>query len=675
MNNKIFNSVLTAGLTLALASCGENSWNDHYLDGFEGGANYDTPSSTEGAYTLTDEDYDAISKLMLEQAVTEDETNAAKAIGANHYLDKSSVYPATVVLPHFMATKSFPYYLDPADSKVAVTYNEASEVSPVITAISGGYTYTLSSADYTKVPSDNVAAGIPAILAQQFSDATDGAYAIVSYSNNIDANAANAARSRSINTLADNGFTLSSVLGSLTKGSAVTIDGYVAAISTQGPIVTDAAGSAFVYAPTNNSDLKIGDQLSISSTVDSYNYGFQIARGSTPEVKGSQAVTYPTPRTWTGAEIDKFVSDAMASGANPISPIYSTFKGKAIVSGNYINIELDGTTVQLSPYGATDEVKANITDGFDVEIEGYVMAIASKGKYLNTIVTKATTIVPEVTPDTNAVYCYSNGEWVIADNAMALNLADYEAMGFENNKLDNAATYIPLYLKNKLQYAVSGDEKYVVYNGNKCGLFVYNGSSWTLNDNSLETVTARYTKGSDSWSFTKYLGKAVYREFNQPTLLLDRSYLFACGNQAATPVAAGKTYGYLTAVPVSVKDGIVEMENDAYAFTAASSYLPKDATEPIECPEGKFLLYDSSNRYFYLTGSFNSPNFSSSPVINDGVIDETYLFSATNNGDGTWSITRGEQTMRLSTSHGSYGFYTPMNTGEGMLLPSLYLLD
>ncbi len=674
MNNKILNSFLTAGMTLALASCGENTWNDHYLDGFEGGANYNKPSSSEGTYTITEEDYDAISKLLQSKATTDEETNAAKAIGTNHYFDNASVYPASVALPFFMETKSFPYYLDPAESRVAVTYKEASEVAPEISAISGGISYTLSSADYTKVPAGDVAAGIPDILKAQFGDAADGSYATVSYSNNVEETSGRAAMSRGTGSRAD-GFTLSNVLGSLTKGNDISINGYVAAISTQGPIVTDAAGSVFVYSPSNNSDLKVGDQVTINSTVDSYNYGFQIKRGSTAQVMGSQTVTYPTPRTWTGAEVDKFVADAMASGATPISPVYSTFKGKAIVSGSYINIELDGTTVQLSPYGATTEIKEAIADGFDVVIEGYVMAIASKGKYLNTVVTKATTILPEVTPDMTAVYQLVDGEWIVASNAIALNLADYEAMGFENNKLENAGEYIPMYLKNKYQYALSGDQKFVVYNGNKCSLFVYDGTKWILNDNALETVTARYTKGNKSWSFTKYLGKAVFREFNQAAILMNRSYLFACDNQAATPVAAGKTYGYLSAVTVPLKNGVIELATDEYAFTITDSYTIKETDETIKCPEGKFLMHDSSNRYFYLTGSYNSPNFNTAPVINNGVIDETYLFTAQNNGDGTWSITRGEQTMRLSTSHGSYGFYTPANTGEGMLLPSLYLLD
>ena len=190
------------------------------------------------------------------------------------------------------------------------------------------------------------------------------------------------------NTPDEPAFELSNVLGSISKGDNVEINGYVTAVSTQGPVVVDASGSVFAYQPTGNSALKVGDQVTMDATIDSYNYGFQVKRNTEVTVKGTQTVTYPAAKTWTGTEVDQFVADVMASGAAPISPVYSKFTGKVKVDGNYINISLDGTTVQLSPYGASDAVKAALTDGATVTLEGYVVAIASKGKFLNIIVTK-----------------------------------------------------------------------------------------------------------------------------------------------------------------------------------------------------------------------------------------------------------------------------------------------
>ena len=40
MNKNILNAVIVGSLAMGLASCDENSWNDHYLNGFEGGVDY-----------------------------------------------------------------------------------------------------------------------------------------------------------------------------------------------------------------------------------------------------------------------------------------------------------------------------------------------------------------------------------------------------------------------------------------------------------------------------------------------------------------------------------------------------------------------------------------------------------------------------------------------------------
>lgn len=690
MNNKIFNSILAAGLTLALASCGENTWNDKYLDGFEGGANYDTPSSTEGTYTLTDEDYTALSRALEKVATTDEEKAAAKAIGANKYIDKNSTFPASVALPYFMSTASFPYYLDANGSNVAMTYNEAGSVPAELTAIAGAATYTVTEADYQNVwgsdqdytasfaPSHTAERSLPGILKAAMPDATEGQYAVVSYNT--------AAVDPVFGSVDEPEFEMSNVLGSLTKGDAIEIKGVIMATSTQGPIIADAAGSAFVYRPTNNNDLKTGDQVTISSTVDTYNYGFQIAKNAEAVVSGNTEVTYPAAKSWTGSEIDKFVADAMAEGASPISPIYSTFTGKAIVD-KYINIELEGTTVQVSPYGVNDETKAMITNGSTVTIEGYVIAIASKGKFLNTVVTKvngtavkavakvpASRAVMVASTAENAVYRYDGSKWAAADGVIAMNPADYAAIGVDNNKLTDIATYGPLFLKKELPYALSGDSEYVVYNGTKCDLFVFDGSSWTINNNGLETVTARFTRKNGAWTFVKYLGKAVFNLFSQEKVIADRTYLLVAGDQAAVPIPTTKNYGYPEGAAVAINNNTIVLANDAYGFSFASSYTDEDG-KTIKTPEGQYLLVDSNSRYYYLSGSYNSPNVTNAPKINDGAIDETYLFTVTPDADGTWLVERGDRLFMYSPNYSSYGFYQESGRTPEMVKPHLYILD
>ncbi len=81
--------------------------------------------------------------------------------------------------------------------------------------------------------------------------------------------------------------------------------------------------------------------------------------------------------------------------------------------------------------------------------------------------------------------------------------ADYEAMGFKNDKLENPQAYIPAYLKQKFPYAQQGAQKYVVYNGKTVSLFVFDGAVWTLNDNGLKTVTGHFEKQNGKWVFIK----------------------------------------------------------------------------------------------------------------------------------------------------------------------------
>lgn len=690
MKKNIINPILAASITLAMASCGENTWNDKYLDGFEGGVNYDNPSATEGKYTLTADDYAAISKLMLAQATTDAETAEAKAIATNMYFDKNGVYTAQVAVPAFMNTAAFPYYLDANGSSVAMTYAEAAETPAELTALAGAMAYTVNTVDYQRVweseenyteafaPSHTAAKSLPAVLKAAYPDATAGQYVVATYNTSATDPVFNAAEEPS--------FEPTQVLGSLTKGTSIDVKGYVAAISSQGPIVTDGAGSVFVYAPVDNNNLKIGDQVSFTGNVDSYNYGFQIAKGAELNVVGTQEVKNPTPRTWTGSEIDAFVAASMAADATPITPVYSTFNGTVTISGNYINIVLDGTAVQLSPYGATDAVKAMFTDGASVTVEGYVIALASKGKFFNTVVTKVNgnavkapahsapaRVAAVASTVENAVYTYTGSAWTAAEGVSVLNPADYTAMGFANNKLEDAAIYIPAYLKKALPYAQSGDQRFVVYNGAKVNLFVYDGADWTLNDNGLETVTARYTRKNNAWSFVKYLGKAVFNLFDQAQIELDRNYLFVCGDQCATPLDKSKNYGYPVAVTVPVNNGVIVLSTDAYAFTFASSYADDEAGTVTKAPEGTFLLVDSNGRYMYMSGSYNSPNLSAAPAINNGTIDETYLWTASNNGDGTWTIMRGDRTWMLSTNYGSFGGYQVKSDLE--VMPSLYILD
>ncbi len=135
MNKNIKNIFLVGTVAITMASCGENTWNDHFLKGFEGGVDYE--NTVSGTYALTSEDYEAISKLMQAKAQTDAEKAEAKAIATNCYFNKYGTFPASVALPPFLETASFPYYLASNGSTADISYAEASGGPEVLSAISG----------------------------------------------------------------------------------------------------------------------------------------------------------------------------------------------------------------------------------------------------------------------------------------------------------------------------------------------------------------------------------------------------------------------------------------------------------------------------------------------------------------------------------------------------------
>ncbi len=280
-----------------------------------------------------------------------------------------------------------------------------------------------------------------------------------------------------------------------------------------------------------------------------------------------------------------------------------------------------------------------------------------------------------VTTSINAVYYFNGSEWAVADGVSALNPADYEAMGVDNAKLTDPEIYIPLYLKNKLIYAQNGDQQIVVYNYNKAALFVYDGANWTLNNNGLENVVGRFTKANNAWSFTKYIGKAIFDFFKEDQVIRDRSYLLVHDNVCATALDKSSNYGYINVSSVEISGETIVLPTDAYAYTFASSVTINDVE--YKAPEGQFLMRDSNNRYLYMSGTYNSFNIKDNPTVTDGAVDAVYFWTAERQADGTWKIKNvgagQDRIWGYSISHSSFGAYDTMD--DTRVLPTLYIMS
>ena len=176
-------------------------------------------------------------------------------------------------------------------------------------------------------------------------------------------------------------FQMTSVLGSAALGETYNVGGVVTAICTRGIVVTDNSGSLFVYSASfPYTDYAIGDQVSFTGTVGEYGTGLQFDGNAVEIVKWDNvAYTYPAPTTIDWAS-------AVARSASERA-YYTTMEGTLSISDKYYNVELGIENVQGSIYYATDEVKAQMSNGQNVKLKGYFISVSS-GKYANLIVTE-----------------------------------------------------------------------------------------------------------------------------------------------------------------------------------------------------------------------------------------------------------------------------------------------
>ena len=319
------------------------------------------------------------------------------------------------------------------------------------------------------------------------------------------------------------------VLGTAVLNDAVEVKGYISAVSTQGPILTDNGGSVLLYKTTG---YEVGDEVTVSGTISAYNKGFQIGTtGIAIEKTGTTTVTYPAPLKITGAVADELLASRTEDGY----AIYAEMSGTTDVS-KYINFNIEGaTTAQGSVYGATEEITAALTDGLNCTLYGYFVSISS-GKYLNMIVTSiavntnvaTATAAPTVVAEKKYAFFKYNGTAFEATDIVAVQPAEMTEMGqtygsFTNPQQDN---YLPKYLAQKYPYAQDGKSVYVAY---RC--YANSVTSWKVDHYTyttewskviyFESKTDQFRKGEGKWNIDRTLelnlpnGDAFTKSFYQ----------------------------------------------------------------------------------------------------------------------------------------------------------------
>ena len=538
MNKNILKSLLSvAAVALMCLGCESGYYNENYLDGYEKIDQITDVQTIE--LTLEADHYAAIAKNSdnkdIAQEDGEDTVAALNAIGKNKYF--ATADEAAMFIPAYL-NQLYPTYDD--GSVALVTYTTAVDVPADVVAMNAATEYTLSEADYQTIwesETEFVSALTPATINKlknvlvPAEGMVAGDYVAVTY--NYSASEPTTDEEQPGEGEGEEPATgYTSVLGTAALNDAVEVKGYISAVSSQGPIVTDNGGSVILYKATG---FEIGDEVTVNGTITAYNCGFQLdtTKGATAEKTGtvSTPVTYPTPVEITGAVADELLTTRTEDGY----AVYAKMTGVAAVS-KYINFNIDGaTTAQGSVYGATEEITALVTDGLACTLYGYFVSISS-GKYLNMIVTDvvpttatATTFAaPKVTSEKMYAYFKYNGTSFEATNIVAVQPSDFAAMGqkygsFTNPQQDN---YLPQFLAEKYPYAQVNDNAYVAY---RC--YANSATTWKVDHYTFSTEwskviyfenkTDQFRKADGKWNIDRTLelnfpnGDAEAKKFYQ----------------------------------------------------------------------------------------------------------------------------------------------------------------
>lgn len=522
MKKTIYLPLLALGVSAMLTGCDENAWNDH-LDGFDDSFN---PSQVEAiSYTLTDADYGTIASNKTNKALAEknEAAQALAALSGNKYFTEKIT--AADYVPAFLASTS-PFMMFTDGSSIQLTYREAVGLPEEVTESAGAtrltvnedfYMYNVWESDENYIPAfaPEKLPGryLPNFISQEITDPVEGQYAVVSYNlasqNPIFGNVGGGDQPAE--------FVMTDVLASVAPDDAVSVDGVVGGVCGAGFVLTDKSGSLFVYmgGGYDPATYPVGTQMHLEGTATSFKDNLQIAAGAEIAVKGTQEYTFPTPVVYDGAALD-----AVLTRPANVPAVYGRISGTVAVSGNNINIVVDGAeTAKGSIYYASDAQKAELTDGRNVTVTGWLISI-SGGRYVNFVVDQLdfsanaprkavasrTVAAPVPSVTMNAVYRYDGSRWIVPAYFTVLNPSDYGLMGMtaDNINVTTIKQNLPTYLKQHNPYAKNEDALFVLYlNGDGdyvCSNYVYDGSEWVLNDG-ITTKTSQFVLSGGKWMY------------------------------------------------------------------------------------------------------------------------------------------------------------------------------
>ena len=110
-------------------------------------------------------------------------------------------------------------------------------------------------------------------------------------------------------------------------------------------------------------DLTNGDVVTVSGTTATRNGLPQFSKGCTFEKTGHKEVVYPEAKTMSVSDLEAYMS-------NP-SVTYATVTGTVLIAGNYVNLEMEGTSITGSLDYMNEDFKSKYS-GHSLTIKGWL---------------------------------------------------------------------------------------------------------------------------------------------------------------------------------------------------------------------------------------------------------------------------------------------------------------
>lgn len=506
---KIFYSLISGfAFAVLLGAC-----NTTVNDQFEGLDNMAKPANLAAyKYTLLDADYATISKSALAVAKNKADSTAAKSIATNKYF--TNTVPSSINVPYLLSTK-YPY----ADlgSTAAITssfgvdrpayFNDLTTVNILADA---DYKAAWGTVSYVSAftPAVSPSAKLPAILAAKFPTATKDQYKFVEY-NYSSTDAVN--QSTDVQYFAED----------WTTHSVTTASPYVV-IGENGWISKDVLASLNWYCRAYNGNNYAQIAANKSGAI---NEAWMISKEINLQTAISPKFTFDvTIGYWNASCLSVWISDNF-DGTNA-----------GISTASWTDIS-SGFTIPVTPasgYGtATNAGIADLTAyaGKKVRIafkyNGDGRAAADLGTnpaktttyQIDNIIVSETKVALSVasTEKQYAVYTFNGTAWVPASSSfVALQPADYTAMGLGYISSANAPLYLPQLLSQKFPFAQEGNVKTVVYksgsNVTYAGAmqFTFTKGQWVSNTFKTER-TEQFIFTKDGWVFDPTINLALVK--------------------------------------------------------------------------------------------------------------------------------------------------------------------